>query len=34
MTGNPDFANGSGLPVLQKPFPQDELLAAVRRLAG
>jgi CheY-like chemotaxis protein len=34
MTGNPDFANGSGLPVLQKPFPQEELLAAVRRLAG
>jgi CheY-like chemotaxis protein len=33
MTGaSGDFAVGSGLPVLRKPFPQEELLAAVRRL--
>ncbi|HZS23737.1 MAG TPA: response regulator [Gaiellaceae bacterium] len=35
MTGSDQpFAAGSGLPVLRKPFPQDELLAAVRRFAG
>lgn len=28
------FAAGSGLPVLRKPFPQDELIVAVRKLAG
>jgi CheY-like chemotaxis protein len=34
MTGSDEpFAAGSGLPVLRKPFPQEELLAAVRRLA-
>jgi CheY-like chemotaxis protein len=34
MTGSDQpFAAGSGLPVLRKPFPQDELIAAVRRLA-
>ena len=27
------FAAGSGLPVLRKPFPQEELVEAVRRLA-
>ena len=27
------FATGTGLPVLHKPFPQEALLAAVRRLA-
>lgn len=33
MTGSDEhFASASGLPVLRKPFPQDELLAAVRRL--
>ena len=33
MTGaDGDFAAGSGLPVLRKPFPQEELVAAVRRL--
>ena len=33
MTGSSDdFTAGSGLPVLRKPFPQEELLAAVRRL--
>ena len=33
MTGaSGSFAAGSGLPVLRKPFPQDELVAAVRRL--
>jgi FixJ family two-component response regulator len=33
MTGaSDDFAAGSGLPVLRKPFPQEELVAAVRRL--
>jgi CheY-like chemotaxis protein len=26
------FAAGSGLPVLRKPFPQEELVAAVQRL--
>jgi hypothetical protein len=35
MTGSSDaFTAGSGLPVLRKPFPQEELLAAVRRLTG
>lgn len=34
MTGSDEpFAVGSGLPVLRKPFPQEELLEAVRRLA-
>jgi CheY-like chemotaxis protein len=34
MTGSDDaFAAGSGLPVLRKPFPEEELLAAVRRLS-
>jgi CheY-like chemotaxis protein len=34
MTGSDgDFAAGSGLPILRKPFPQEELVAAVRRLA-
>lgn len=33
MTGaSDDFAVASGLPVLRKPFPQEELVAAVRRL--
>lgn len=33
MTGSDtDFAAASGLPVLRKPFPQEELVAAVRRL--
>jgi DNA-binding NtrC family response regulator len=32
MTGSAEFATASGLPVLQKPFPQEELVAAVRRL--
>ena len=33
MTGaSGDFTAGSGLPVLRKPFPQEELVAAVRRL--
>ncbi len=32
MTGSAEFAMASGLPVLTKPFPQDELIAAVRRL--
>ena len=33
MTGSDDaFADGSGLPVLRKPFPGEELLAAVQRL--
>lgn len=33
MTGaSGDFAVASGLPVLRKPFPQEELVAAVRRL--
>jgi DNA-binding NtrC family response regulator len=34
MTGSGEFAAASRLPVLQKPFPQEELVAAVRRLAG
>jgi CheY-like chemotaxis protein len=34
MTGSAEFAAASGLPVLRKPFPQEELVAAVRRLAG
>jgi len=34
MTGaSGDFTAGSGLPVLRKPFPQEELIAAVRLLA-
>jgi hypothetical protein len=34
MTGSDQaFAAGSGLPVLRKPFPQEDLLAAVRKLA-
>ena len=34
MTGSDDaFAAGSGLPVLRKPFPEEELLAAVQRLS-
>src|SRR6185437_16556136 len=34
MTGSDEsFAAGSGLPVLRKPFPQEELIAAVRKLA-
>jgi FixJ family two-component response regulator len=32
MTGSAEFATASGLPVLMKPFPQEELIAAVRRL--
>jgi CheY-like chemotaxis protein len=33
MTGaEGDYAVGSGLPILRKPFPQEELVAAVRRL--
>jgi CheY-like chemotaxis protein len=33
MTGaSDDFTVASGLPVLRKPFPQEELVAAVRRL--
>jgi DNA-binding response OmpR family regulator len=33
MTGSDEvYAAGTGLPVLRKPFPQEELLAAVRRL--
>ena len=35
MTGaDEDYAVGSGLPMLRKPFPQDELLAAVERLTA
>jgi CheY-like chemotaxis protein len=34
MTGSAEYAAASGLPVLRKPFPQEELVAAVRRLAG
>ena len=35
MTGSSEpFTAGSGLPVLRKPFPQEELLEAVRRLTG
>ena len=34
MTGaSDDFTAASDLPVLRKPFPQEELVAAVRRLA-
>ena len=34
MTGaSDDFTASSGLPVLRKPFPQDELIEAVRRLS-
>ena len=34
MTGSDEaFAAGSGLPVLRKPFPQEDLIAAVRKLA-
>jgi CheY-like chemotaxis protein len=34
MTGASDaYTASSGLPVLHKPFPQEELLEAVRRLA-
>jgi CheY-like chemotaxis protein len=33
MTGSSGgFAAGTGLPFIRKPFPQEELLAAVRRL--
>jgi len=33
MTGSDSaFAAGSGLPFLRKPFPQEELVAAVRSL--
>lgn len=32
MTGSAEFAAASGLPVLKKPFAQEELVAAVRRL--
>src|SRR6476661_4753105 len=33
MTGaSGDFTVASGLPVLRKPFPQEELVAAVQRL--
>jgi CheY-like chemotaxis protein len=34
MTGSAEYAAASGLPVLRKPFPQEELVAAVRSLAG
>ena len=35
MTGaGDDFAAGSGLPVLRKPFAPEELVAAVRRLVA
>ena len=34
MTGSDQaFAAGSGLPVLRKPFPEEDLIAAVRKLA-
>jgi CheY-like chemotaxis protein len=34
MTGSDAaFAAGSGLPVLRKPFQQEDLIAAVRKLA-
>jgi DNA-binding response OmpR family regulator len=34
MTGaDTTFTSATGLPVLRKPFPQDELVAAVKRLA-
>jgi two-component system OmpR family response regulator len=33
MTGaDTAFASGAGVPVLRKPFPHEELVAAVRRL--
>jgi CheY-like chemotaxis protein len=33
MTGSDQpFAAASGLPVLRKPFPEEELIAAVRKL--
>ncbi len=33
MTGaDGAFASGAGVPVLRKPFPHEELVAAVRRL--
>jgi CheY-like chemotaxis protein len=35
MTGaDGNFAAGTGLPVLRKPFPQEQLLEAVRLLRG
>lgn len=35
MTGaNADFVATSDAPVLRKPFPQEELVAAVRSMAG
>ena len=34
MTGSAEYAAASGLPVLRKPFPQEELVAAVRRLSS
>jgi DNA-binding response OmpR family regulator len=35
MTGSGDqFARGSGLPVLRKPFPEAELLTRVAQLTG
>jgi CheY-like chemotaxis protein len=34
MTGSAEFAAASGLPVLRKPFAQEELVAAVRRLSS
>jgi CheY-like chemotaxis protein len=34
MTGSADpYTSASGLPVLRKPFPQEDLVAAVRRFA-
>jgi CheY-like chemotaxis protein len=34
MTGSADpYTAASGLPVLRKPFPQEDLVAAVRRFA-
>jgi CheY-like chemotaxis protein len=34
MTGSAEFAAASGLPVLVKPFAQEDLVAAVRRLSS
>ena len=34
MTGSAEYAAASGLPVLRKPFPQEEFVAAVRRLSS
>jgi CheY-like chemotaxis protein len=34
MTGSAEFAAASGLPVLLKPFAQEELVAAVRRFSS